>query len=1391
MSYCININHPDYLKLLSESELPAAVLRARMATWMQENNTTEFPSLKDIEKASPLYQLNRKDFYKQKLKRIFFDNIYNKNLTDYDIQRIDGKLREISRDAGDVDYFVRESKAGNLYIAGYKNGNVLSDDYYSPYANGIFRQIKSTNEAKRIKELESKLLSWARAHGISVTSIKDVMAKFPERYPDNAAGIADFAQGLIALADDINIDTIPEEVGHFAVELMLQQKDQGVIDALEQVVGTAEYTRVKEEYKDVYKKEEDFRKEALGKILASEIINQYKLSEQLQEPNNIWQSIINIGTRFTNFIKSLFFNNPAAKTSLQDTVANLATSILKEKHLGIFASSRNSVIKEEVAPFLAQLNNKKPIVRKSALKAKEDFLSEVILQLENRLETFKRSAKSNVDVGKVKSQITKLLKLKEEGQLDLGINAFINQAEGELDAIEAYLKKSLETNSYNTNKLNNCADFITMYDNVLTKLTKDLIAMPEDNAELKSKLNSLAGVISSLESLNFELMQYAAIEILEQGNLDPYGNKIDPDFDAASLVKESFTDIGYWRLYAGNYKYAENSPILKNAHKIVFDAISNTKRFANLTGNELVALQEKFLKEFKVEDLIAKDENGNLTHFFERGYHYNLYYKAMDELKQKIAKELGFENYNDINMELLSKEDKETRSRLWKEFFENEAQQITEFDEDGKPYKKYIPAAKYENTEFKNKMQNPVFAAYHNALIDAKLKAVAKLPIQYRTERLVYMLPGIRKSQIERWAGKGSFLSKVRGLIKDSFFIDEDDTQFGERSKLDNKMVPIFFTRQIELKDLTKDVAKSVTMFAEMAENYQQMNKISGDLNSIQRVLAKREYYIGKAPRKEGIQTKEYAALEDLIDGYVYGIEQKYKGENVIKENKLTKYLGIAGKSFSWSKFANRFAALIRNTNLVGNIPTIVSGFLKGNIDSVIEDQVGIYSTNESKNFARVEFMKNLAQVLGETGKAKQTNVMHLLLQESGVIDLNKMLNETYRGRAARTAASHDILYAGYAQADYALKGRVMISIYDNHRLYNGKFLTRNKFYQETAKEKNVANDKAHQKEVQKQWEELRDKSLYNAYESVNGKLTIKDEFKPYINDAVLNSVRGKVSHVTHMVDGTLAQTDKGKLSRGIAGQFVLMHRGWFVGLVDSRFKKAGVNWLTDEEEIGSHRAFGSMVKNFAVLLGSEGLEAANLYVKNLSPARKRGIKKTIIDLIVLNVVAILAALANMRADDDDEDDWTTQYMAYQLNRLLLEQGAPFSPSELIQIIDEPVVGARFIKSVSEITESFNFSEQYEKGPYEGWSHAKKWWYTKVPGAKNIWELQYPEEKNKFIKQITNSLYYEAMNDKEKRSFLASFVRFFLPVGYFKSNEDKNMEALVEEFEAENGNEPY
>ena len=76
--------------------------------------------------------------------------------------------------------------------------------------------------------------------------------------------------------------------------------------------------------------------------------------------------------------------------------------------------------------------------------------------------------------------------------------------------------------------------------------------------------------------------------------------------------------------------------------------------------------------------------------------------------------------------------------------------------------------------------------------------------------------------------------------------------------------------------------------------------------------------------------------------------------------------------------------------------------------------------------------------------------------------------------------------------------------------------------------------------------------------------------------------------------------------------------------------------------------------------------------------------------------------------------------------------------------MDEPVAGARIIKDLFGLfDEGFSFSDdsRLKRGMYKDWTKGGKWWFKKLP-IKNLYEMQYPKDKNRFIKSILDSSWY-------------------------------------------------
>jgi hypothetical protein len=1316
---------------------------------MDYNGNHRFPTMEELSEIN----IGKSEFYQvHPIKQLAFK--YNMNTAGFMPSNVD--LAQVQRDAMKYNLTVHRAQSGMWYIK----------DSYKRFVNPHkYRQMESSAESP-IQELTERLKVWAAKHGIQVTTMEKMIAEAGATNDyGGAVAVADLLNKIIAVDPNLEgIDTLAEEVAHFATHILAD--DTSVKKAMEAIEKTEIYQEVKEQYKDIYTDESQFRKEAVDKLLAQAILNEFQETEANKGIIAFLKAIYN---KIKRWLKRQH-NSDAAK-QIKEDLTPIAQSIVKAEYLGTANTPAGDTVYHQRKPLLYTKEEESETLKSlenAPERAKAKFAMETANQLQDRLNMLRRKNRNERVLGRLEKAIEELQENIAAKEFTAGLMNVIALAKEELPEVKGLLDKHDENDTTDGTDLELVQNFVDMYDYLFKRFDKDVHFYnfsPEERTELLNATKEVNSMIYDIEKQAHGLNKKHAIKILREGNTAPDGSKIDPDFDEVEAFEFSDKDTNWWRLYMGNYKFS-NSPILRTVHKLLFDAGLKVKRFAQGVGNSLLQAQVLMEKSgVKVEELIEKDANGNYTQYLVRKEDWASYFKARDEMRARMAKALEVNEFSDITYSDLTKEQKKEYRAILSEFNKEHTRKI--YDTEGN-YLRSVP--KKLNPRFQQLMKNKHVKNYYDLLVATKREAMEKLPKNYRSESRVYMLPGIRQQFLERMSqsAKG-FLSNMWEVGKESMLIDEDDTQFGEVSVLNNRMVPIYFNQKFDNpKHVSQDLTRSFTVFAEMAENLKAMGQMAGDIEVLKRELAGREYQKGKK-KILGIETNDYKVLESMLASQVYQIQKKDVTAK-IPENWVTKTLGIADKEFSTSKFMGTFSKYISTNNLAMNLYTSTAGYIKGSIDSFVEDQVGLYTTMESKNWARGEYSKQIAHVMSEIPKKKQTNKMHLLLQRNNVVELGKMLKNSNKSKLMKEITDRDLLFLNYRTADYAIKGRVALAIYDNTRLVGDKWMTRKQFQEAHAKDMSKS-------EVAKAWKELRPKSLYNAYEVVDGVVQVKEEFKPHVTDAIENMTTGRITHVSNIVDGTLSDSDKGELARSVYGDFMLMHRGWFINMIDTRFMKEKTVMTTGEKEIGYYPATWEFIKQDI------------LHDKNFTPwaivgayrnmedgAIKRGVKKTFLDLLILQAVGLLAAMANIAADEDDDENFLIQYTAYQMNRVLLEQAAGqpiLNPSEILQIIDEPVVGVRTIKDIVDIGEAFNFSETYNSGMYKGSSHAYKWWLRKTPAYKNVYEFQFPGLKNNFLQnQVISNRYYDMLSDKKDSDGLSLLERLVL---LFRDSEYSNM----------------
>lgn len=735
------------------------------------------------------------------------------------------------------------------------------------------------------------------------------------------------------------------------------------------------------------------------------------------------------------------------------------------------------------------------------------------------------------------------------------------------------------------------------------------------------------------------------------------------------------------------------------------------------------------------------DDNGVPTGYISSDYKWGEYYakeEAMIEKVNEIADRKG-SSRRPPNSEILnlSKDKQKQIKDIYKKFRKENMIKKGKFYEPN-------PA---KNTEHAANMKNPAYAEFHKAMMENidNIHDNKMLPPSYGANpKYRFRAPQIRKTTMQTLTKSNSLLQGLKtagrdvlmdaGLSKDTtdtdYIQDSSDT-----SKVDDdiildvngnpaKITPVHYTKKLDnMTDLSTDIMSGMAVYTEMASNFFHMNSIVPELSFIQHRMMERKIKAGKFGDKikAGNESATYAAVRDFIDANVYG---KVSADPTI--------VNVAGREINLDKATKKFIDYARKVNLFMNIPTAVSGHIKGGIiDAKVDDWAGHRTSQESANKASLELWKNMPDMVAEAGARFKKNPLNQLVERMGI---DKSIREQYKNMDIETRAgrvdSSDLIYGIYSVPDFKVKTKLMLSMMDNTRIVDGEVLNKRQFKV---------------KHPDKKWSDYQDMALRNAYESSDGIMKVKDSFatmgfKDFKNfNEVENALKRTLDLEAAKYSGTVTSLDRTALGRRLAGTAVMMHRNWMVsGLVD-RLQADQTDPLTGEKIIGSYRGTTRYMKNTLKDIGQskEFIKSFSQNWDKLTQPEKVAVYKTALDAGFALLTYGLARLAQEAFDDEPEDSHMAHYTAYQMNRLFMEQSAFLNPKSIIDLLNSPTAMTNWTASIGDVFDIFSLDD-LESGPYEGFTKAERA-IIKKSMMKNIYEMSEMKNKNRYFQsQVMN-----------------------------------------------------
>ena len=344
MSFCVNINSPEFMEFQKATGLPVPVLKSIIGAWMENNNTFEFPPMD--------YIINTANRFKEANKPSIKDIAIRYNMSEtgfFSKYIIVENLKNDIKKAG-LNYDVKQTSNGSGYYL-TKNGKM-----FNPFKQEMKQQENAKNATAPIQELDAKITEFLLNIGVSIEEIPggDFIAK------------ANFINKVIEVVKGrADLTTLPEEASHFFIR-MLKPNNPILYDKLVSIVlKNGVYESVYEEYKNVYVKEdgspdiERIQEEAVAKFLAKNIVEVFVEQKTNKESKNnsilhnvltYIKSLINkaldvIG--LSGFSNLIYSHNKFVKDNLYKSLANDILSNKTKKYNLVFPEDTYEMLQKE------------------------------------------------------------------------------------------------------------------------------------------------------------------------------------------------------------------------------------------------------------------------------------------------------------------------------------------------------------------------------------------------------------------------------------------------------------------------------------------------------------------------------------------------------------------------------------------------------------------------------------------------------------------------------------------------------------------------------------------------------------------------------------------------------------------------------------------------------------------------------------------------------------------------------------------------------------------------------------------------------------------------------------------------------------------------------------
>lgn len=1171
--------------------------------------------------------------------------------------------------------------------------------------------------------LNSRLRDILAANGIAVGALTDLEKRM------GINGVTDFdvarttANGMIEmirLANGIEGEkALPEEFAHFAIEAMGESplinrlinnlSSSGLIG---EILGD-EY----ETYNTLYKGDTaKLAKEAAGKLLAKHLLKSEPIGQKPYK--NLLERVI---SAIKSFFKTINVNQiQKAIYEADKDFGRLARDILNGR-----MDEEISIDNIKSSDLFYQTNER--------IQRDRKVLQNIINNELKRLKIYeKRNPNSQFSTNQ-RLLIDRLeMELYDNNEIE-GIYSFLDNALEELQKVSYRLELLRDTPATNVNErasvLRDVRNYMYSYKNIIEDIRKALVDEEryDDNRygqRVRVLLNDTSNLLGDLfvkyNSVSMPLFVDFIKPFVGESIMIPFGKFKGKVIKAEDLVKMADKDISFFDRWLNSM--ADSSDYML---KVMDQAVKKSKEQArSRTIDVMKQLQAATIK-------LEKAGIKNTDWMFERDSKGNLSGNYISEINQALFKEKVREMFKSLNEKYGKNPVGENAEKYKKErqaWFDANMEIVNG--------KKVPKMSIYGNKQYQR--LNAAQKEYYDTVMNIKSQLDSYLPEKYTT---LTNAVKIRKDLLERVKSSDGVRSGAKQIwksIKDEFIRRTDDVDFGDRATVKDfegnevQTLPIYFTKLKEgesANDLSTDIVSTLTAYAAMANDFDEMNKVIDVLELGRDLLRERQVIqtqggkplvekfkaVGRKVEskltKEGEATRFVQRLNDFFEMQVYG---RYMADE-----------GTFGKTnIDKGKVANFVNRVTSMNNLALNVLSGISNIATGKVMMRIESFAGEFFNEKNTITADRIYGQSLPAYLAEIGNRVKTsklalwdelfNVMQEYEQDVREVNFDR---KTWFSRMFGTSTLFFMNNAG----EHWMQNRTSLALADAYKMKapNGKIVSL--------------------------WDAMEVVPIDKNNKKLGAKLQLKQGYKKadgsdFTQDDIIKFSRRSAA-INQRMHGIYNKADRSAVQRLAIGRMGMMFRKWIKPSLNRRFKSASYNYDLDAWTEGYYRTSGRFLLQLARDLRETQFNIAARW-NELTSTEKANIKRALTE--TGHFLVVMAIIGLIEWSDDKDRPWLVRMTEYQMRRLYTELGAMIPGksmiSEGLKIIKSPAAGVNTIENILDLTKllnPWNYTDEIQSGRYEGHSTAYKSFFESpvIPMNRTIYRGLHPETGIPFFKQ--------------------------------------------------------